>query len=101
MPPEEYPGRLLRSALRLDHPMADGEAHEARQVADLELRHDAAAVGVDAARLHAHDGGDFLARLSVDDELQYLAFARTEHIECSRFRCFFQAVSITKYVQPK
>jgi len=66
--------------------MANGEAHQARNVADLQLHHDAAAIRVNAGRLDAHDGGDFFARPAFGHELQNLAFARTQHAQRSRLR---------------
>lgn len=48
----------------------------------------------------------FLARLAVDDELQDLAFARTERVERSRLGIFFiapvaeQCVSRNAYERP-
>src|SRR5204863_7726155 len=55
-------------------------------------------------RLHAHDAGNLLARLAVDDELQDLALAWTEPIERSRLWIFFhragcKAVCVTKCVR--
>src|SRR5882762_4811352 len=78
-------GAFSTRTLWPDQPLADGEAHEAGDVADLKLGHDSAPVGVDARRLYADRRRDFLARPAVHDELQDLAFARTEPAQRSCF----------------
>src|SRR5207248_3191908 len=46
--------------LGLDQPMANGEAHEARNVADLELGHQPPAIGIDRTGLYAERARDLL-----------------------------------------
>src|SRR5438105_475040 len=55
--------------------VADGEAHERRQVADAELERNAAAVGVDAARGNAQLRRDLFARSAGDHPLEHLPIA--------------------------
>src|SRR5438270_4282610 len=89
--------RICSFTLGLDQPVANGETNEVCEVAYFELRHDAAAVGVDGAGFHADGGGDLLARAALDDELQHLAFARAEAIERSRFRVLFHRALMNRH----
>src|SRR5258706_12491532 len=80
--------RLLTPRLWPDQAEANGETHEAGDVVYVELGHDPAAVGVDAAWPYAENGGDFLACSAFDDELQDLTFARTELAQRVSFSFF-------------
>src|SRR5438105_12301997 len=61
--------------------VADGEAHERRQVADAELERNAAAVGVDAARGNAQLRRNLFARSAGDHPLEHLPLAPAEALE--------------------
>jgi hypothetical protein len=70
--------------------VADGEAHQASDIVNFEFPHDAAAIGIDAARPYAEQRRDFLAGPAIRDELENLDFARTERAQQIRFRIIFQ-----------
>src|SRR2546430_6842618 len=76
-------GREIWTARVLDagDAAADREAHEARQVVDAELEHDAAAVGVDARRRDPQARGDLLAGEARDHQLEHLALAAAQLLE--------------------
>src|ERR1700687_6174712 len=79
------PARWRRSpasgALEVDQAVTDREAHQRRDVAHVELRHQAAAIGVDRRRQHPEQARYLLAGAVLDHELEDLAFSCAELVE--------------------
>jgi hypothetical protein len=82
--------------LRFYDAMANSEAYKCRQVANFQLRHDAAAIRIDTARLDAASGGNLLARPAFDDQLQNLSLARTKPTVRTRFRVLIHLLFVSR-----
>src|ERR1700688_4827233 len=72
------PRRRPASALGRNQAVADGVAHEAGNVVDVELLHEGGAVRLDRLDAGREQGGDLLGRSSLGDELEDLALARRQ-----------------------
>src|SRR5207247_9735459 len=64
----------------LDQTLADGVAHQARGLVDVELGHDAPAVGFGGLDADAERVRDLLGGLALGDELQHLVLAWRKRI---------------------
>src|SRR6266568_5351958 len=77
-------GYFHRLSVQGRYPVLDGELHQGGHVADAQLLHHAAAIGVDALRGDAEQFGHFRAGVAFDDQLQDLAFTTTQALHRAR-----------------
>src|SRR5258708_27769286 len=82
------PARWRRSpasgASEIDQPVANGEPDQRRDVAHVELRHQAAAISIDRRRQHPEQARDLLAGAALDYELEDLDFTRAQALQRGR-----------------